>query len=118
MDETLRIAKGLIDNQIPKDKIVIGKCNQGCDPSYYIDGDTLLDATHGNYRGIMLWEWDNTNPQTSAESWLNPCSIALDTYCGSEAIVSECRACEGQHQEKLRQAGCSSTRVATYCDAT
>ena len=58
MTITQTIANDIKNGGIPPEKIVVGKCNQGCAAEYFVGGKTLLDWTKTQgYRGVMLWEW-------------------------------------------------------------
>ena len=71
MTITLSLAAKMASDGIPLDKIVIGKCNQGCDETYYVKGTQLVTAAKKyGYRGVMLWEWSDTGP-TSGASWFS-----------------------------------------------
>ena len=70
MEITNKILSDIIQNGIPTHKIVVGKCNQGCDSSYFVKGKELINKLEHEVRGVILWEWDNTNPATSASKWL------------------------------------------------
>lgn len=58
MNITQNIALSIKNGGIPPQKIVVGKCNQGCAPEYFVGGKTLAEfAKNQGYRGVMLWEW-------------------------------------------------------------
>jgi chitinase len=66
MNSTETIAAAIKNGGIPSNKIVVGKCNQGCLPEFFVGGKTLVAWTKSQgYRGVMLWEWTG-----NAKDWL------------------------------------------------